>query len=299
MAFSENLSSLITSSRCLLGERSVSWLSPKSSPLPYIQRKLLSSLSPALFVCIPLLLPLLLSLLFFFLSRLHSPPFKLPHMEFLLYPKFLLAFSFLAQRFCISLSESCCFNFSIRIYLTMKWPSKGRQSTEYLLRLCGRKEVALAIKVWLGEVEAKSLYRGLYYVNVRISEIFGTNRNMRMVWDNEDINRNTWKNISETQVNRKDNRNWDKGLFIHFRGKTHEHISVIGLRLAEEDNWEPSSEMSRERREKLLDESYREYPLQNSLKLVTAKTFREYSNYNRNVEILISLLFSPVSSLFL
>lgn len=94
-------------------------------------------------LCHFLLLLLPLSPLFFFPSLLHSLLFKLACMQFLLYPKFLLAFFFFFSPTCFSilLSE---FQFQMSLFFQFqnlsysKWSSRGREST-FCSSVGGRK----------------------------------------------------------------------------------------------------------------------------------------------------------------
>ena len=57
-------------------------------------------------------------------------------------------------------------------------------------------------------------------------------------------------------------------------------------------------ELRRESIENLLDNHYLEHPIQKSLNLVIAKAFLKFSNYIRNVEILIFVLLETEAYLF-
>ena len=151
MPLSENTFSPTSSAQCLIRQRSPSWLSPESFPLPLDPREtsvfFLFHVFPS--PC-PSPAPFLASS--FFGSLIHSYLFKLAYTKFLCYPKFLFCFVFKSNVVShITLWDVLCFN---------EWPSQG---TEYLLRFCGRSEGAPSIKVWFREVREKSLYRSFNY----------------------------------------------------------------------------------------------------------------------------------------
>lgn len=158
-----------------------------------------------------------LSSLFFFLSLLHSLLSTLAYIEFLLYPKFLLAFfsptCFFILSSAFQFQVFLCFNFRIRIYLTMKWPHKGRQSTEYLLGLCGRTCHFQSRFGW-GRRGRNHCIKALSSWMYRCQKsLVQTNGNIKTVLDNEGKKtRNVWKNITETMVKRQHFRNWNQGL---------------------------------------------------------------------------------------
>lgn len=111
-------------------------------------------------LCHFLLLLLPLSPLFFFPSLLHSLLFKLACMQFLLYPKFLLAFFFfLAQHvlayYSLSFNFKCLYFFNFRIYLTVNDPAKGERVPSAALWEEGRTIFNQGL---LGEAGKKSFH---------------------------------------------------------------------------------------------------------------------------------------------